>query len=106
MIQTGHISSGEQSFNSVKGGGRNFQFEEAAHPEPGFQSPSTQPVEKNVDCILECVNSDTSFSRKTLHTFSSITGSSFMRISSFLRVLILSLFQEKIVESDSFTVVS
>lgn len=62
MIQTGHISSGEQSFNSVDGGERNFQFEEAAHPEPGFQSPSTHPVEKNVDCNLE------SFSRKTLYT--------------------------------------
>lgn len=69
MIQRGYISSGEQSFNSVAGGERNFQFEEAAHPEPGFQSPSTHPVEKKVDCILECVNSDTSFSRKTLYAF-------------------------------------
>lgn len=69
MIQTGHISSSEQGFNGVDGGERNAQFEEAAHPEPGFQSPSTHPVEKNVDWILECVNSDTSFSRKTLYTF-------------------------------------
>lgn len=69
MIQTGHISSSEQSFNSADGGERNSQFEEAAHPEPGFQSPSTPPVEKNVDCISECVNSDTSFSSRTLYTF-------------------------------------
>lgn len=69
MIQTGHISSGERSFNSADGGERNFQFEEAAHPEPGFPSPSTPPVEKNVDCILECVYSDTSFPRRTLYKF-------------------------------------